>query len=409
MEPQPSTSSAPSPPPRSYLKHRCEHCGKRFKQLYNLRQHERQRHGPLETPSPPPTPAPRQPSTQSETPTDEQPSLFRIYQTEPRVRPRFGLAEVVYRAELTEEGLAAGNAWTEGIGSMADVVLRIISAILGRVGEGLNDRSLIQLSIIATGPHGLDYPLFIPPTRKKDLSPEFILSHLERILQSNEQFRLDGNLLFEVVTARLPLGGKRNKPQAIVEEKWLKNSSSILLVENRDENCFSRAMVLALAHLLQSMVVASGSQVKPAPPKWVQDDALCSTLWGRYSCKDLVRRGSRQEKVAETLRRLAGLPSGRSGVAEMEMVQNNYLTRIGIRLTVFSKRRHGVVIFTGPQDLPRHIYLYHYNDHYAALTSPQALLNRSYYCHFCQKGFDNRERHKCEMTCHRCKKHNGAP
>ena len=418
MEQQPTTSHASHPPPpkKPHLCHRCEHCGKCFARADNLLQHIRNRHG---DPTSSQLPGQHGEGTVDLLPPyvqdaaveqeEEEHRFFRLYKTQPRQRPRFGLEESAYRAELTEAAQDEAALWVEGMGSLADVVLRIVEALIDRVGGGLNDRDLIQLSIFATGPHGLDYPLYIPPTRKKDLTAELILNHLERILQSNEQFRLDGNLVFEIVTARLPFGGKRNKSQPIAEEKWLKQSSSILVVKNRDENCFSRALVIGLAHLLQGLVTSMAPRGRPLPPQWVADDTVCHKLWGRNTCHNVVRREQRQARLAADLRHKAGLADGRAGVAEMKTVQTNYLTRLGIRLVVFAKRYHGMVIFRGPSDLPRHLYLYYYSEHFAVLTSPQAFLNRSYFCEFCVKGFDVRNHHRCERTCHRCQKINGMP
>lgn len=48
------------------------------------------------------------------------------------------------------------------------------------------------------------------------------------------------------------------------------------------------------------------------------------------------------------------------------------------------------------------IYLYFENGHYDVLTSVEAFFNKSYYCLKCEKSYDHREDHRCDIRCKCC-------
>ncbi|WAR14570.1 ACTB-like protein [Mya arenaria] len=79
-------------------------------------------------------------------------------------------------------------------------------------------------------------------------------------------------------------------------------------------------------------------------------------------------------------------------VKKFQAVLTNY------QLYVISK-----TIPMGP-DSDNKIFLYHHDQHYDIITSMPAFLGRSYFCTECQKGYDHKEKHKCNNVCHSCYK-----
>lgn len=95
----------------------------------------------------------------------------------------------------------------------------------------------------------LDYPISLPFMRVAQLSADRLLSEIERVLQSYEEFVIDQSLKIEVVHVKLH-SGKRHKKKCYVDlEKSLKIKKSFIKIINRDELCCARAIVTAKAKL----------------------------------------------------------------------------------------------------------------------------------------------------------------
>ena len=63
-----------------------------------------------------------------------------------------------------------------------------------------------------------------------------VLDQLTRILQSHMEFKLTDRLLMEVLTIRMPLAGRNSSAQYILEEKWMKKASSIIIIKTMIED-----------------------------------------------------------------------------------------------------------------------------------------------------------------------------
>lgn len=61
-------------------------------------------------------------------------------------------------------------------------------------------------------------------------------------------------------------------------------------------------------------------------------------------------------------------------------------------------------MYQGPE-AEKKIHLYHHDNHYDVITTMSGFLNRSYFCQKCQKGYDHKEKHICNVPCcpsHKC-------
>ena len=196
--------------------------------------------------------------------------------------------------------------------------------------------------------------------------------------------------------------------QYALEEKWMNSASSIFIIKNEDQRCLARATVMALAALLHKeflkAAARTGSRLKPPKPQWIGNDPLLNALWKRHAFQHVKQREPRQLLLAKMLIRAAGYPDRKCGSRAWRRLQDRYLTPLGIRLVVFSRRRHASTVFHGPQEAGKNIYLY-YNDakkHVNVVLSPTSFINQNYFCHLCLKAYLQRGRHHCKMTCFRC-------
>lgn len=110
----------------------------------------------------------------------------------------------------------------------------------------MDSRDLVRLTVQCPE---LDYPISLPFMRVAQLSADRLLSEIERVLQSYEEFVVDQSLEIEVIHVKLP-SGKGNKKKCYVDlEKSLKEKKSFIKINNKDQLCCARAIVTAKARI----------------------------------------------------------------------------------------------------------------------------------------------------------------
>ena len=121
-----------------------------------------------------------------------------------------------------------------------------------------------------------------------------------------------------------------------------------------------------------------------------------------------------QERLAKLLHRDAEVPEGPCGIEELQKFQA-YLGPQGYKIIVVDYTS-GACIFRGQvKKYDKVIYLVKHNAHYNGVKSVISLLNRSYFCPDCCKGFDvdDAAHHSCKgkscYSCQRTPKQGGCP
>ena len=165
-------------------------------------------------------------------------------------------------------------------------------------------------------------------------------------------------------------------------EQLLKKRS-VITIKNTDELCCARALVTTKEY------------VDGDPDK---------------QCKNLQQGRPIQERLAKLLHQEAGVPEGPCGHKELEQFQA-FLGPQGYQIKVF-EGHCGVKWFHNEMydDAPKKLCLLKVNDHFHGIRSLPALLNRSYYCHQCSRGYneENAENHNCiRQNCDKCRRKKG--
>ena len=349
---------------------------------------------------------------QEEKPEEQQPvpidvhsddQFYQIRYSEVLSNPKFGLRDTRYIIRLKPLAIDAEDLEKEEPGSTTiDILIRALEHVIERITTIPHTDAHVQLTI--SNPSSL-YPIFIPPTKKDKLTVDMIFNELTQVLQSNEEFVLTNTLMIQVTTICLPHGGRFGKKEPLGEDEWMEKARCIIRIRNPDEQCLPRAIVVAVANKLKTVLLKS--KIKPS---WVAKNKLLNEMWGqnrkfngnRYN--HIRDRSGYQLKLAKILIEMVGLKDcGPYGIPELEKMQQLFLAPLDIRLSVFSSRHRKSVIYTGPKDLKQSIYLYHTDRHFNVLTSPAAFLNSSLFCHYCLKGYEKRSAHECDRTCWRCR------
>ena len=79
------------------------------------------------------------------------------------------------------------------------------------------------------------------------LTTERILSEVQRVVQSNQHFRLNDTVDVNVIHVSMPSGGKGRKRTDVNLEKHLEKKRSVTRIQNKDNLCMARALVVAKA------------------------------------------------------------------------------------------------------------------------------------------------------------------
>lgn len=153
--------------------------------------------------------------------------------------------------------------------------------------------------------------------------------------------------------------GKKGNPGSLSYEDMLKKKKCIITIKNKDELCAQRALVTVQA------LVDENPQ------------------YGN------IREGRGQQGyLAHKLCEEAGVAEGPCGSEDFQQFQD-HLGPQGYQIIVFEGQQ-GMIWFKDHtyNDASKKLCLLKVQNHFHGLRSIPALLNRSYYCHHCEKGYN---------------------
>ena len=223
----------------------------------------------------------------------------------------------------------------------------------------------------------LQTPISIPFCSLEELTTEKVLSYVERVVQSNEEFRLNDAVSVDIIHVEMPQGSGRSKVKRTTYDirEYLKKKGSVITINNKDNFCLARALAVAIAR--------------------IEKDPMYNQI--RDS------RGYHQLDKALDLHQAANVPLRPCGLNEVELFQQ-HLTNY--QIIVVSGDHNNTIIYPheppGTDEKPT-ISLYYHNKHFDVITSLPGFLNRSYFCHRCHKSYSNVTDHMCANMCRSCR------
>ena len=224
----------------------------------------------------------------------------------------------------------------------------------------------------------LQTPISIPFCSLEELTTEKVLSNIERVVQSNEEFRLNDTVTIDLVHVEMPQGRGKSKVKRTTYDirEYLKQKKSIISINNKDDFCLACALAVAIARIEKD-------------PKY-----------------DQIRKSTEHIQLdrALDLHQAANVPLRPCGLNEVEQFQQ-HLTNY--QIIVVSGDHNNAIIY--PPQPPtnsnpeKSIYLYFHANHFDVITSLPGFLNRSYFCHRCHKAYSNTCDHLCDDMCRSCR------
>jgi hypothetical protein len=122
----------------------------------------------------------------------------------------------------------------------------LFDSILTDVTKGIQEEDFVQITLECPD---LDFPIILPLMQMNQLTSELLLTEIERVLQSNEQFILDHCVQLNITHVSLPKGGTGKRCDYVDTERFLKDKRCIIQIQNTDDMCCARAIVTAKAKI----------------------------------------------------------------------------------------------------------------------------------------------------------------
>ena len=249
----------------------------------------------------------------------------------------------------------------------------IFEHLLNDVTRDMNKKDQVRFVLRSDQ---LDTPISLPFMDVERLTTERVFSQIERVIQSNQDFRLNNTVTVDIIHVEAPQGSGRSKGTTLNIREYLHKKRSVIAINNNDDNmCLARALVVAVAR--------------------IEKDPNYKTLIKST-------RGTQQTKAME-LHHAANVPFGPCTLAEVDLFQK-YLTNYEINIV--SANHNDSIIYpprpsTDSNVTP--IYLYLHDNHYDVITSMPGFLSRVYFCHKCSKSYSSASDHLCDSMCRSCR------
>ena len=248
----------------------------------------------------------------------------------------------------------------------------IFQHILNDVTRGMNEKDQVRFVLRS---EQLDLPISIPFMPLAQLTTERVFSQIERVIQSNRDFRLNDTVTVDIIRVEEPQGGTSNgksKRTTLDIREYLKKKRSIITINNKDNLCLARALVVAVARIEND-------------PKY-----------------DQIKKSDRniQRERAFDLHQAANVPLGPCGLDEVKLFQA-YLT--DYEITIVSGDHDNSIIYPPEPGDKQPIYLYFQNKHFDVITKMPGFLCTCYFCHKCRKTYSKTTDHMCPAMCKSCR------
>ena len=203
-----------------------------------------------------------------------------------------------------------------------------------------------------------------------------LFDRLAQALNSNEQFEMDDSFQLSITQVHhAPQGSgrpRRGKPGHPTMDMLTRNSKSIIRINNRDELCCARALVVAKA------------RVDPHP-----------------NYHSIRQGGKLQRELALRLHDDARVPPGPCGYDALTAFSQAPSLRGYQILLVDAARSFHITTFGALQD--KQLILLHHQGHYDVITKLPGFFGSSYVCAHCWKPYNTEGRHRCTKQKGHCR------
>ena len=252
----------------------------------------------------------------------------------------------------------------------------IFDRLIQDVTKGMNPTDQVRFMLDS---NQLQYPITLSFCPLEELTTEKVFSQIEKVVQSNEEFRLNDAVNIDILRVEMPQGSGKSRGRRTTYDlrEYLKKKGSVICINNNDNYCLGRALAVGIAR--------------------IEKDP-------RYN---LIRDSRRhiQFERALALHQAAHVPFDiPCGLKEVDLFQQ-HLTQYQI-IVVSGDQNNTIIYPHKPPANPipeKSIYLYYQANHFDVITTLPGFLNTNYFCHRCHKGYDHTTDHLCDGMCQACR------
>ena len=297
---------------------------------------------------------------------------YQLVEISRRYNQRLGADNISYRLKVQENLMDR---------KVSDILGELYSMFDNLITDLRNDLENGDLVRFYLNHPILNVPIIVSARPIEDLTVEDIMTDVEKVLQSEEELKLDEQFEIHVGILRIPRGGRGK--YFINRQENIYRKHSIVEIVNKDDNlCFDRAVAVCLAKLK-----SLNSEDNNKKQKWK---------------KIIHKKSSYQFEKALKLRKSVGLP-------ENHMVSLHdvklYEDRHDVRIVVIDIENGDTPLYAGSSNKTRQIYLLKDSNHYHSIISVTGFYGTNHYCSTCLKAYNNHN-HNCATTCATCKDSN---
>ena len=252
----------------------------------------------------------------------------------------------------------------------------IFDRLIKDVTEGMNPTDQVRFVLQS---NQLQSPISLPFCALEELTTEKVFSQVEKVVQSNEEFRLNDAVNIDIIRVQMPQGSGKSRGRRATYDlrEYLKKKQSVICINNNDNYCLARALAVSIARIEKD-------------PRYNQ-------------IRDSKRHIQLERALA--LHQAAHVPFDiPCGLKEVDLFQQ-HLTNYQI-IVVSGDQNNTIIYPHKPPANPnpeKSIYLYYQANHFDIITTLPGFLNTSYFCHVCHKGYDHTTDHLCDGMCKSCR------
>jgi len=291
--------------------------------------------------------------------------LIDIIQFNKQIQKKFKIHEAEYKIRFREaliKDLKICNAKYK-----IDYVHKALDSMLKLVQKNSNYEKGDQINIIVMNPN-------LKNTISTGMKSENFLTNLKsiigNILTSAETIDIT-ETTFQVQLVKIPRGSRRTKIINLSEN--IKTKNSIIQINNDDNLCCPRAIVVALSTQTNNIL---GHEL----------DSNNITY---------LRKGRKIQKTL-ALELCNMLPEYNEEGFTLNDIKNVELA-LDIQINVICAENLNTLIYKG-EDKETKIYLYKNGNHFDVIKSAKGFYGSSYYCNKCDKPYHNKGKHRCHKN-----------
>ncbi|XP_072050213.1 uncharacterized protein [Amphiura filiformis] len=299
--------------------------------------------------------------------------------------PNFNSTETEFR--LSFSNLDNINSFS-GIQEQIELLFeRAIERALDQLNVSQDD----SIRIILTNP-SLDRTISMSFAQMSQFDiAQHLLTKLEKIIQSNENFHFLADMRLIIVVSHKPKqkGGHFARRTTLSIKKYLQKKKAIVVIKNRnDDMCFARALAVTIA-----MSEKKENQIDRKTYNKIVNGRP-EQYWRAFALHD---------KASVEM----GVLCGKNEWSKFqEVLEREHPKKYGINVWVMGDYPKNKQIYVGSPTSEKQLHVLHVDNHYHAINSITGFLCKNYYCPHCNKGYQEKGKHQCLNTCQRCRKDN---